>query len=82
MGPETQYGSREEAKSLADDFMAEKGFQNYQFSETTLEGATYVVTYSINEEHTMVKLSGNISVYCFPAESLLRPSKYKIESTH
>lgn len=63
MGQETQYGSREEAKSLADDFMAQKGFQNYQFSETTLESATYVVTYSINEEHTMVKLSGNISVY-------------------
>ena len=63
MESETQYGSREEAKSLADDFMAEKGFQNYQFSETTLESATYVVTYSINEEHTMVKLSGNISVY-------------------
>lgn len=63
MEPETQYGSREEAKSLADDFMAEKGFQNYQFSETTVESDTYVVTYSINEEHTMVKLSGNISVY-------------------
>ena len=63
MESETQYGSREEAKSLADDFMAEKGFQNYQFSETTVESDTYVVTYSINEEHTMVKVSGNISVY-------------------
>ena len=63
MGPETQYGSREEAKSLADDFMAQTGFQNYQFSETTLESAAYVVTYSINEEHTMVRVSGNISVY-------------------
>ena len=28
MESETQYGSREEAKSLADDFMEEKGFQN------------------------------------------------------
>lgn len=56
------YGSKEEAKTLADQFLTEKGFQGQQWSDTNIEENAYIVTYTIQEEHQMVSLSGNISV--------------------